>query len=247
MSIVATASKPAPVAPISRFASFVKGDIKGGDYAKAFRRAEVSTAIEQALKGNYSPLSESLALTDGKAKKARAYLAGFIAAGVHADPLQATLRKVDYKGKLDSKDNAAARATIAERHAVHLSDFFTAFDAVMAEPPKAKAPKTPAPAVDPAVVAGDAKLARDAEDAANAVTVKELDIATIVEATASAIQTGVLSDAELTMLRNALALHDADKALAAAQTSAAGFDPVAAAAAVQDEVSTNGHKVLALA
>lgn len=72
---------------------------------------------------------------------------------------------------------------------------------------------------------GTASVPADAVVAESADSVT-MDTGALVTALADAIQSGMLSDAELTIIRNALALHAADVALAAAATSAA--DVVAA-------------------
>lgn len=215
----------ATAAPVSLFAQFALGDVKGGDAAHAYRKSVVRTAIEQAYKGNYSPLTEALGVVAGKSKKSRAYLAGFAAAGVSTDAALSTIKKVPYKGALSADTNADARATIERLSSESTAAFFAAFDTVMAEPPKAKKAKDEADAGAAAVGPVPNADVGDADGAEQAglvgATLQDMDVAVIVEAAANAIQMGVLSDAELTLLRNALALHDAAVALAAAATVAA--------------------------
>lgn len=151
----------APTVLVSLFAQFVQGDIKGGAHAHAYRTATIRSAIEQMFKGNYSPITEASALTEGKAKKARAYHAGFATFGM----VGTDTKKVDYIGALNSASNKAVRDVIEQKTHAATVAFFVAYDAVMAEKaePKAKtAPATPvadtAPVADP--VASDADTMR---------------------------------------------------------------------------------------
>lgn len=223
---MSTVKAPAIKAPVSQFAQFVASDVKGGEAANLFRRNMVTTAFEQAFKGNYSPLTESLALCEGKAKKARAYLAGFVAAGVHADPLQSTVKKVAYKGALASAENEGARAEIAAKTASAVSAFFTAFDTVMAEPPKAKKAKEE-PAADTGASAGaggdETGAAAPAPEGASAAPTVTTDA--LVDTVTTALEMGMLTPEQVGMIRAALAAHDM-------MTAA-----VASAAAVADEVA----------
>jgi hypothetical protein len=125
---------------VSSFARFVLGDIKGGDAAHAYRKEIIATAIEQAYKGNYSPITEAATLTEGKAKKARAYAAGFAALGKVGDT--DGIVKVSYIGSLNSHENKSAREEIANKTAASVSAFFAAFDVVMAEKGEKKTKKT---------------------------------------------------------------------------------------------------------
>jgi hypothetical protein len=135
---------------VSSFARFVLGDIKGGDAAHAYRKEIITTAIEQAYKGNYSPITEAMTLTEGKAKKARAYAAGFAALGKIGDT--DGVIKVQYIGSLNAHENKPAREEIAAKTTASVNAFFAAFDVVMAE----KAEKKPKKAADaPAAGAGD--------------------------------------------------------------------------------------------
>lgn len=133
------------IAPVSSFARFVQGDIKGGEHAHAYRKEVIANAIEQAFKGNYSPITEAQSLTEGKAKKARAYAAGFAALGpigsTNADGVGVV--KVAYKGALNAHENKVARDEIAAKTAASMCAFFVAFDAVMAEKAAPKSPKAP--------------------------------------------------------------------------------------------------------
>lgn len=136
----------APAVLVSLFAQFVQGDIKGGEHAHAYRTATIRSAIEQMFKGNYSPITEAAALTEGKAKKARAYHAGFATFGV----VGTDTKKVDYIGALNSASNKSARDVIEQKTHAATVAFFGAYDAVMAEKavPKAKTAPAPAPVVD---------------------------------------------------------------------------------------------------
>lgn len=134
---------------VSVFAQFVQGDIKGGAAAHAFRTATLRTAIEQLFKGNYSPITEAATLTEGKAKKARAYHAGFATLGV----VGTDTKKVDYVGALNSAANKAVRDVIEQQTHAATAAFFVAFDAVMAEKGEPKAKTAPAPTATPTVTA----------------------------------------------------------------------------------------------
>ena len=191
---------------VSLFAQFVQGDIKGGVHAHAFRTATIRSAVEQMFKGNYSPITEAATLTEGKAKKARAYAAGFATFGV----VGTDVKKVDYMGKLDSATNKEVRAIIDQKTHAATEAFFVAFDAVMAEKatPKEKAPvaeTAPAPAPAPAPVAELAPVASD-EDKRHLQAV-QLDEA--VTSMANMIATGMLTGAQLDLLSDAMAQRDA--------------------------------------
>lgn len=136
---------------VSSLARFVQGDIKGGEHAHSFRKETITHAIEQMFKGNYSPITEAASLTEGKAKKARAYHAGFATFGVIGEDT----KKVAYSGALTLAGNAGARDQIASQTKVSAGAFFAAFDAVMAEKPvkkaaPVKAEAAPAPTPAPA-------------------------------------------------------------------------------------------------
>jgi hypothetical protein len=124
---------------VSSLARFVNGDIKGGAAAHAYRKEIITTAVEQAFKGNYSPITEAKGLTEGTAKKTRAYAAGFAALGPIGDV--DGIIKVAYVGSLNANENKPAREMIAAKTAASVSAFFVAFDAIMAEKAEKKAPK----------------------------------------------------------------------------------------------------------
>lgn len=240
----------------STFAAFVAADIKGGAQAHAFRKSVAAKALEQAFKGNYSPLAEALALSVGKAKKARAWAAGLAAAGVAATSDDSTIRKVPYVGKLELPGNAEARELIVQRTASALESFSAAFEIVMAEKaaPKAKTASAdgtgaPASGEDQGEGEGEGEGASGAAHTVHArrpavalavITVTEalrddrtadtpllshdevamlrgalpavpveLSIPETVDAIVQAMHAGMLSDEEITLLRAALAVHDA--------------------------------------
>lgn len=222
---MSTVKAPALAAPLSLFAQFTAADVKGGEHAHAYRKTVVRAALEQAFKGNYSPLTEALGTVAGKSKKSRAYLAGFAAAGVSSDPAQSTVRKVPYKGALSGADNADARAEIERRTAEAFNAFFAAFDTVMAEPPKPKKAKDDA--ATGAAAAGPESNA-DAGDVATGGEVVEsvsMDVATVVESIVSAINAGMLDGAELAAIRAALASYDAAQSAALATAEATAEAP----------------------
>jgi hypothetical protein len=138
----------------SSFARAVQADIKGGAYADAHRLATVKAALQQAYQGNYSPMAEALQLADGKTKKARAWHAGLVAAGVTLDDgavradyqtaadameqggapyIPAMVRKVPYVGALALPTNKPVRDIIGAAVEQSASLFAAAFAAVMAE------------------------------------------------------------------------------------------------------------------
>lgn len=171
---------------VSSFARFVQGDIKGGEHAHAYRKEIIASAIEQAYKGNYSPITEAQTLTEGKAKKARAYAAGFAALGVIGDA--DGIKKVDYKGALNANENKAAREEIANKTAASTTAFFAAFDVVMAEKAEPKAKKATASA--PAAPTGDAASAPE-------LSAEELQRmgAIAIDASVSAMENALLTNA----------------------------------------------------
>lgn len=174
----------------SHFAQFAAADIKGGAAMESHRRNEVMTAINQALKGNFSPIVEASKI-GGKAKKARAYAAGFTAVG--------DVAKVAYKGKLDSPENKEARDQIASQ-TKHLTEtFFTAFDAVMAEKAAPRQPK--ADTVKPDDSSASTTASQTTETAITAADAQNAAIATVL----SAIKAGLLADNQLADLGAALA------------------------------------------
>lgn len=145
---------------VSSLGLFVNGDIKGGAHAHAFRQSTIRLALEQVFKGNYSPMTEAMTLATGKAKKARAYAAGFATLGVVG---QDTV-KVNYVGALNSADNKAARDEIAQKTEAAFLAFFGAFDAVMAE--KAEKKESAPKATDAPVQAAEPVTTGESEGAA---------------------------------------------------------------------------------
>ncbi len=183
---------------ISLLAQFVQGDIKGGEHATAFRVTTITTAIEQMLKGNYSPIMEAATLTEGKAKKARAYHAGFATFGV----IGTDTKKVDYVGALNSAANVLARNQIASQTKVLAGQFFVAFDAVMAEKPTPKAKAAPAPSVTPAAPVA---AAADTSDIVVVVdTAEEVSIDDLVATMVNALSVGMLDTEQCDTLLDAI-------------------------------------------
>lgn len=204
----------APVAIVSLFAQFVQGDIKGGAHAHAFRMATIRTAVEQMFKGNYSPIAEAAALTEGKAKKARAYHAGFATFGV----VGTDTKKVDYVGKLDSVANKEVRAVIEQKTHAATAAFFVAYDAVMSEKaaPKAKTAPAPAPAAETAPA--PAPVAETADDLRHALAVEQDEA---VAKVAALINMGALTGEQMDLIADAINARHAVLEAAAAALQAA--------------------------
>jgi len=205
----------AKTAVVSIFAQFVQGDIKGGAHAHAFRISTMRAAFEQMFKGNYSPITEAAALTEGKAKKTRAYAAGFASLGV----IGTDCKKVDYKGKLDSTDNKLARDQIASLTEVTTNAFFKAFDTVMAEKPvkKESAPSAPsAPVADAApTTEGDDAPVVDADTLRHNMAVEQDDAVCKIVAL---LNLGMLTGQQSDLITEALAAH-AKRAVPVAETA----------------------------
>lgn len=198
---------------VSSFARFVQGDIKGGDAAHAYRKEIIANAVEQAFKGNYSPITEAQTLTEGKAKKARAYAAGFAALG----PIGATndngigVVKVAYKGALNANDNKEARELIASQTQQYVTRFFNYFDSVMMEKAEPKTKKAPVAEASPEQVA-----------AANADTVRH-DAAVALDQSVTVMEgflrTGALTGEQTDRIAEALVAGMDSKSLAATLSS----------------------------
>lgn len=189
------------VAPQSTIARFIFGELKGGEHKHNFSMGVVSSAIEQALKGNQRDIPEAMKLCTGKSVKARAFLAGF---HVIAD----SVKPVAYTGKLADKANDSVREVIAStaRHLAcefELAYLATIENAKMEAAFNRKAKAKTAPAVD-AVESESA-----APVAASVAPSVEMDVADVVDAAINAIRAGMLSAPELEMLRIALATVDA--------------------------------------
>lgn len=240
-------------APLSKLALFVTGDIKGGTAAHAYRMDVIRTAIEQCFKGNYSPMREAITLATGKTKKARAYHAGFSMFNITADDA-GMLSKVDYQGALNSHENKAARDAIADKTHHAAIAFEVSFSAVMAEKP---VPKTaPVTVTKPDVTADtNSTLGTPAQhDAA-------VKIDDSISSVLSLISSGMLTDAQLSDIAEAIeARHKvaarivadekaaadklasdaaaAKKAATKAAAKKAAANKVTAAAALASEVST---------
>jgi hypothetical protein len=196
--IMIIASPKATPALVSSLARFVQGDIKGGEFAIAFRKETIRSALEQMFKGNYSPITEAAALTDGKAKKARAYHAGFATLGV----IGTDSKKVDYVGPLASPANKGARDAIdsATQHAT--ANFFAAFDVVMAEKaaPKAAKVKTEATPAQAGATEADTGAGTEAEPSLDPEVMGAAAVATVI----AMIRNGVLTADQLEAIDDAL-------------------------------------------
>lgn len=203
-------------APVSAFARYVAGDIKGGAIAHAFRVETIRAALEQMFKGNYSPITEASALADGKVKKARAYHAGFATLGV----IGTDSKKVDYVGALTLPANKSAREAIDSKTHHATIAFFAAFDVVMAEKAAPKEKKTPAPEAVAAVA--EANEAADNEKLVSAVRAEmATEQSLVVESVIAMIRGGLLSVDQLTAIDEALIIASAPVA------SEVAFDHVA--------------------
>lgn len=198
----------APTTPVHALARFVQGDIKGGAHAHAYRIDTIRTAIEQAYKGNTDALAEAAALSDGKAKKARAYHAGF--AAVQSELIDGAInpaycmKRVPYMGKLTAPENKGARELIEQGTARSVAAFFAAFDAVISVKPVPKAKPVPAPepvATSPAV-SNDAEA--DDSGTVQAIMALEQERIDMVAKVVAMVRNGTLSAEELEALDMAL-------------------------------------------
>lgn len=213
-------NNPTTAAPVHALARFVQGDIKGGAHAHAFRIDTIRTAIEQAYKGNTDALAEAAALSDGKAKKARAYHAGF--AAVQSELLEGAInpaycmKRVPYMGKLSAPENKAARDLIEQGTARSVAAFFAAFDAVISVKPAPKAKTVPAPA--PAPVDALPAISNDSEaddsDTVQAIMALEQERIDMVAKVVAMVRNGTLSAEELEALDMALTEAAVDPASA---------------------------------
>lgn len=206
-------------APQSACATFVNGDIKGGEAAHNYRMSVIESAIQEAYKGNSRALIEARTFADGKSKKAKAYAAGFDAVGIPA--------RVQYKGKLDSADNAEARAAIMRGVSASAFDFEAAFLTVMQAKPEPKAKKAPAPAPAPEATASASDETSAADTEAPAAEPAQT-VTSIMEAAASAIIGGVALADEVEAIRAAIMAYDE------ARIDAAGVDAGAAILAAME-------------
>lgn len=202
--------------PQSALARFIFGDLKGGEHKHNYTMSVIGAAIEQAFKGNVRDIPEAVALCTGKSAKARAYHAGF-----HA--IADSVKPITYAGKLADAGNASVREAIANAARSASCEFELAYLASIqngkveaAFNRKAKA-KT-APVVVDAVASDAPAMVADG---------LVVDIATSVEAVVQAMQAGLLSSAEVEMLRVALAvapvLNGADIAQLALNASRTAF------------------------
>lgn len=250
---------PTTQAPVHALARFVQGDIKGGAHAHAFRVDTIAIAIEQAYKGNADAMTEASALADGKAKKARAYHAGF--AAVQSELIDGAInpaycmKRVAYAGKLTAPENKQARELIAQGTSRSVAAFFAAFDAVMAVKPVKKAA---APAPEPVATVEPVSNDAEADDSATvqAIMALEQERIEMVAKVVAMVRNGVLSADELEALDSALAesavpdgvpADVADTAQAAAEWANASDEEKAAwqaecgAALAQSEAARQQH------
>jgi hypothetical protein len=180
------------VAPESTFGQFVLGDIKGGTAAHEFRWTMVRAAIREALKGNSRALTEAHAIAQGKSKRALCYVDGFQAVGIPA--------RIAYTGKLSDPANKPVVDQIEATTLALAHDFELAFLTRYHAPAEPKATKGGAPKL----------TAKDYAEAADVVAMLEQEnselkaqaaaaptIADTVRATIAAINSGVVSDAEM--------------------------------------------------
>lgn len=205
---------PTTAAPVHALARFVQGDIKGGAHAHAYRIDTIRTAIEQAYKGNTDALAEAAALSDGKAKKARAYHAGF--AAVQSELIDGAInpaycmKRVPYMGKLTAPENKGARELIEQGTARSVAAFFAAFDAVISVKPVPKAKNAPVVAADAdAIAAANAEPVSNDGEADDSATVQaimalEQERVDMVAKVVAMVRNGTLSAEELEALDMAL-------------------------------------------
>jgi hypothetical protein len=176
------------VTPESTFGQFVLGDIKGGDAAHHFRMNMVRAAIREALKGNSRALLEAKTIAEGKSKKAKAYQDGFQAVGIPA--------RIAYTGKLSDSVNAAVVEKIEQTTLALAEDFMLAFCTRInapAEPKEdTKGKKTKGADADATGASSD-----DAAAAGELTGKGATNLADMLHATITAINSGMVSDAEM--------------------------------------------------
>lgn len=201
--------QPVAINPQGETARFMLGDIQGKEAATAFRLSMIHTAVLEVLKGNPRNLKEAVALAGqlGKGKKARAYAAGFA-------PL-ADVEALERVGKWMDSANAAVRTQADTLADAYTAQFASAHATVMAEKaaPKAKKATTPEQALASVKAVEAAKASIDANATDDAPV--EMDIGELVDGVVSALQQGMLSAEEVTLLRAALAAIDATEGDAA--------------------------------
>lgn len=194
--------------PQGETARFVLADIKGKDAAVAYRLSVIRTAVLELLKGNPRNLKEAAALvgTITTAGKAKAYAAGF---AVVAD-----VAALERQGKWMDKENAQIRTQADTLADAYTAQFASAYATVLtsakgkADATRAanKAAKDAAAALaasaTPAAPASDDSATDDSADSV------EMDIGNVVDTMVTAITQGLLSAAELVMIRAALAATD---------------------------------------
>jgi hypothetical protein len=203
---MATTSKIPAFVPVSMLGRFVLADVKGGEQAHAYRKSVMEVALREALKGNHNPLNEARRVAaDGKSQRVLAWRAGLEAVG--------DVDKVAYQGKLDSAANKAARDEIDAATARLLSGWNTAFnsavDAAKAASKAAKEAKTAQKDADAEQAHASALREQREQEAGDASVARDIEVADVVQAVVMAIQQGIVSGEEATMLRAALAAYDA--------------------------------------
>lgn len=216
--LVALAGAVKTINPQSAVARFIFGELKGGEHKHDYTMSVISAAIEQAYKGNTRDIPEAVALCTGKSVKARAYHAGFHAIADSVKPLT-------YAGKLADACNVNIRQNIADFSKRSACEFELAYLATIQNAKVESAFNRKAKAKTAPVVADAAPVAAPAPAmVADGVVV---DIATSVDAVVQAMQAGLLSSAEMEMLRVALAVVDTD-ATTAFNTAMLSAEPVRA-------------------
>lgn len=172
-SMTGTAASAPATRAQSQVERYIAADLKGGEHKRGFMLSLITSTIREAYKGNNRDIIEALKLCDGKAVKARAYLAGF-----------ATIKdisKAAYTGAWLAKENAPIRAQVETDTERLTLAFASAYDAVFAADKvdrdikkAAKAASAPAPVVETAPAStGETEAAREHDNAVavdNAVT-----------------------------------------------------------------------------
>ncbi len=187
-------------------ARFVLADIKGKDAAVSYRLSVIRTAVLELLKGNPRNLKEAAALVGSMttAGKAKAYSAGF---AVLAD-----VAALERTGKWLDKDNADLRTqadTLADAYTAQFaSAYATVLDGAKAKAAATRAANKAAKEQAASATSASATPAEQAGEQGEDSTV-QMDVAALVDTLTLAIQQGMVTPDELTMLRLALAASDA--------------------------------------
>ena len=189
-------AKPANVTDFGRF---VLADVKGGAYKQAYRLSQVSLAIEQALKGNFTPITEAVAASQGKIDLCSAYQAGFAAVGVRAGSCD--IAKVPYTGKLADQVNKQARENIELQRQQLLSAFTGAFETCLTDIKAiAKAKAEAKKALKAATTEQEKANVAEANQASETATETDLPVGEVSDincqamSVLAALQGGLLSD-----------------------------------------------------